>query len=91
MPFAVDHLQRVCTLRFERMAGEPTSLYGSQRGSHYQGQMSTLSKHFRAENRPDQITFSRSQASPAPARAAQPSREDPGERSTTEQPRLEDF
>jgi dCTP deaminase len=91
VPFAVDHLQRVCTLRFERMAGEPTALYGSQRGSHYQGQMSTLSKHFRAENRPDQITFSRSQAAPAPTRAVQPSREDPGERSTTEQPRLEDF
>jgi dCTP deaminase len=59
VPFAVDHLQRVCSLRFERMAGEPTSLYGSQRGSHYQGQMSTLSKHFRTENRPDQATFSK--------------------------------
>ncbi len=60
VPFAVDHLQRVCSLRFERMAGQPTSLYGAQRGSHYQGQMSTLSKHFRVENRPDQQTFTRS-------------------------------
>jgi dCTP deaminase len=57
--FAVDHLQRVCTLRFERMADRPTLLYGSQRGSHYQGQMSTLSKHFRVENRPDERTFAR--------------------------------
>jgi dCTP deaminase len=60
VPFAVDHLQRVCSLRFERMAGEPTSLYGSQRGSHYQGQMSTLSKHFRLDNRADQETFTKS-------------------------------
>jgi len=60
VPFAVDHLQRVCSLRFERMAGTPTSLYGSQRGSHYQGQMSTLSKHFRLANRPDQATFNKS-------------------------------
>jgi dCTP deaminase len=59
VPFAVDHLQRVCSLRFERMAGEPTSLYGSQRGSHYQGQMSTLSKHFRLANRADQATFNK--------------------------------
>ncbi len=59
VPFAVDHLQRVCSLRFERMAGEPTALYGSQRGSHYQGQMSTLSKHFRVADRPDEQTFSR--------------------------------
>jgi dCTP deaminase len=60
VPFAVDHLQRVCSLRFERMAGAPMSLYGSQRGSHYQGQMSTLSKHFRRDKRPDQQTFSKS-------------------------------
>jgi dCTP deaminase len=60
VPFAVDHLQRVCSLRFERMAGEPTTLYGSQRGSHYQGQMSTLSKHFRWANRADQATFTTS-------------------------------
>ena len=59
VPFAVDHLQRVCSLRFERMAGTPTSLYGSQRGSHYQGQMSTLSKHFRLANRADQATFNK--------------------------------
>jgi dCTP deaminase len=63
VPFAVDHLQRVCTLRFERMAGEPASLYGRQRNSHYQGQMSTLSKHFRSDKRPDQTTFTRSNRS----------------------------
>jgi len=59
VPFAVDHLQRVCSLRFERMAATPTSLYGAQRGSHYQGQMSTLSKHFRLDKRPDQATFNK--------------------------------
>jgi hypothetical protein len=41
------------------MAGEPTTLYGSQRGSHYQGQMSTLSKHFRLTDRADQATFTK--------------------------------
>jgi dCTP deaminase len=46
VPFAVDHLQPVCRLRFERMAEVPDLLYGAQRRSHYQGQVSTLSKHF---------------------------------------------
>jgi dCTP deaminase len=82
VPFAVDHLQRVCSLRFERMAGSPTSLYGTARGSHYQGQMSTLSKHFRLADRPDQTTFMRARepetggeplrGSPSPAPVAQP-------------------
>jgi dCTP deaminase len=88
VPFAVDHLQRVCTLRFERMAGEPTSLYGSQRGSHYQGQMSTLSKHFRPSNRPDQLTFTRHGGAPVD-RDVRPSRTDVP-RDRTEQPRLDD-
>ncbi|MFI5048033.1 MAG: 2'-deoxycytidine 5'-triphosphate deaminase, partial [Acidimicrobiia bacterium] len=60
VPFAVDHLQRVCSLRFERMAEEPSVLYGAARGSHYQGQLSTLSKHFRADRALDQLTFGRS-------------------------------
>jgi dCTP deaminase len=55
VPFAVDNLQRVCKLRFERMAEEPALLYGTGRGSHYQGQMSTLSKHFRVERAQDQL------------------------------------
>jgi dCTP deaminase len=58
VPFAVDHLQQVCQLRFERMAEVPTLLYGADRASNYQGQVSTLSKHFRSQNRPDQLTFS---------------------------------
>lgn len=65
VPFAVDHLQRVCQLRFERMAETPHLLYGAERRSHYQGQVSTLSKHFQGEGSPDQLTFSRSAASPA--------------------------
>jgi dCTP deaminase len=84
VPFAVDHLQRVCTLRFERMAGEPSSLYGTDRGSHYQGQLSTLSKHFRVDDRPDQLTFSR-----AATRRATSTGIEVGERAGPEQPRLD--
>lgn len=58
VPFAVDHLQPVCQLRFERMAEVPHLLYGADRASNYQGQLSTLSKHFKSSNRPDQLTFS---------------------------------
>jgi dCTP deaminase len=53
VPFAVDHLQRVCQLRLEKMAEVPTMLYGAERSSHYQGQLSTLSKHFRRERGAD--------------------------------------
>jgi dCTP deaminase len=45
VPFAVEHLQRVCQLRFERVAAPPALLYGER--SHYQDQKSALSKHFR--------------------------------------------
>ncbi len=60
VPFAVDNLQRVCRLRFEVMAEEPHLLYGAEDLSHYQGQLSTLSKHFRTQRGPDQLTFGRS-------------------------------
>ena len=60
VPFAVDHLQRVCKLRFERMAEIPDLLYGTARRSHYQGQLSTLSKHFQIERGADHQTFSQS-------------------------------
>jgi dCTP deaminase len=47
VPFMVEHGQRVCKLAFERLV-EPTEIsYGSQIASNYQGQRSTLSKHFR--------------------------------------------
>jgi dCTP deaminase len=36
----------VCKLVFERMLEEPTKLYGSGIGSSYQGQTTTLGKHF---------------------------------------------
>jgi len=92
VPFAVDHLQRVCSLRFERMAGEPTALYGSQRGSHYQGQMSTLSKHFSAANRPDQQTFTRSSAANTFARRSTGATSvEPEDTSGREHPRLENL
>jgi dCTP deaminase len=57
VPFAVDNLQRVCQLRFERMAEDPHLLYGAERRSHYQGQLSTLSKHFRGRGSGDQLTL----------------------------------
>ncbi len=63
VPFAVDNLQRVCQLRFERMAEAPHLLYGAERRSHYQGQLSTLSKHFRRQGRMDQLTFEKASAS----------------------------
>lgn len=59
VPFAVDNLQRVCQLRFEHMVEEPHLLYGAERRSHYQGQLSTLSKHFRGRGAPDDVTFRR--------------------------------
>ena len=37
----------MCKLTFERMLAEPDELYGDDVGSNYQGQMQTLSKHFR--------------------------------------------
>lgn len=73
VPFAVDNLQRVCQLRFERMVEEPHLLYGAARRSHYQGQLSTLSKHFRGQGSPDQLTFSRP---PTPRAKRTPSRTD---------------
>ncbi|HEX7277377.1 MAG TPA: 2'-deoxycytidine 5'-triphosphate deaminase [Acidimicrobiales bacterium] len=59
VPFAVDNLQRVCKLRFEIMVEEPNVPYGAEDRSHYQGQLSTLSKHFRVNRGAGQLTFSR--------------------------------
>jgi dCTP deaminase len=72
VPFAVDNLQRVAQLRFEKMAEPPHVLYGADQRSHYQGQLSTLSKHFRGIGSPDQLTFSRAAgvAKPRPSPAA---------------------
>jgi dCTP deaminase len=47
VPFAIEHRQRVAKLTFERMAAEPDRLYGDTIGSSYQGQIDTLSKHFK--------------------------------------------
>jgi dCTP deaminase len=49
VPFLIDHGQHVCKLTFERMASPPSKLYGDDIGSNYQGQVDTLSKHFRRE------------------------------------------
>ncbi len=47
VPFMIEHGQRVCKLTFERMITPPDRLYGDDVGSHYQGQVDTLSKHFK--------------------------------------------
>jgi dCTP deaminase len=47
VPFMVEHGQPVCKLTFERMLAEPERLYGSDVRSNYQGQVETLSKHFK--------------------------------------------
>lgn len=47
VPFMIERHQRVCKLTFERMVAEPDRLYGQDVGSSYQGQVHTLSKHFR--------------------------------------------
>ncbi|MGH9187552.1 MAG: 2'-deoxycytidine 5'-triphosphate deaminase [Acidimicrobiales bacterium] len=49
VPFMIEHGQWVCKLTFERMLAEPHELYGDDVGSNYQGQVRTLSKHFRRE------------------------------------------
>ena len=47
-PFALEHGQAVGRLVYERMAGEPSTLYGAGIASNYQGQGLKLSKHFAA-------------------------------------------
>jgi dCTP deaminase len=49
VPFMIEHGQPVCKLTFERMLAEPTTLYGADVSSNYQGQVETLSKHFRRD------------------------------------------
>jgi dCTP deaminase len=45
--FMVEHRQPVCKLAFERMQSDPDVLYGGEGlRSNYQGQETTLSKHF---------------------------------------------
>ena len=50
VPFMVEHGQPVCKLTFERMLAEPERLYGSDVSSNYQGQVETLSKHFKKDD-----------------------------------------
>ncbi len=47
-PFALEHGQSVGRLIYEAMTEPPETLYGSGRGSNYQGQGLKLSKHFAA-------------------------------------------
>jgi dCTP deaminase len=47
VPFVLEDGQRVGWLRYERMAERPHTLYGSEIGSHYQGQDLKLAKQFK--------------------------------------------
>lgn len=47
-PFVLEHGQVVGRLVYERMESEPSTLYGREIASNYQGQGLKLSKHFRA-------------------------------------------
>jgi dCTP deaminase len=44
--FMIEHRQPVCKLALEGMAAPPDRLYGFDLQSNYQGQVTTLSKHF---------------------------------------------
>ena len=46
VPFALEHGQRVCRLRFERLTERAELVYGPQVGSRYQGQGIRLSRAF---------------------------------------------
>ncbi|HEU5003146.1 MAG TPA: 2'-deoxycytidine 5'-triphosphate deaminase [Actinomycetota bacterium] len=46
--FMIEHGQKVCKLSFEKMYEPPNRLYGPDIGSAYQGQIRTVSRHFRA-------------------------------------------
>ena len=46
VPFVIEHGQAVCKLGFERMIEPPSRLYGADVQSHYQNQVTTLSKYF---------------------------------------------
>ncbi|MEE4208846.1 MAG: 2'-deoxycytidine 5'-triphosphate deaminase, partial [Parvularcula sp.] len=48
VPMVLEHGQRVARLLYEELAEVPSSLYGTERQSHYQGQGLRLSKHFRS-------------------------------------------
>lgn len=52
VPFMVEHRQPICKLAFERMLEPPEKLYGTEAGSNYQGQETTLSKHFVEQTAP---------------------------------------
>ncbi len=52
VPFLIEEGQPVCKLVFERMAAPPDRLYGSDVGSNYQNQVTTLGKHFLGGPRP---------------------------------------
>ena len=49
VPFLLEHGQIMGRLRYERLTEVPDRLYGADLGSHYQGQVLALSKHFRKD------------------------------------------
>jgi dCTP deaminase len=67
VPFMIEHRQRVCKLSFERMVEPPHLLYGESIGSAYQGQIDTLSKHFKQPEPPTESPSPRPQRPEHPA------------------------
>ncbi|MGA8364313.1 MAG: 2'-deoxycytidine 5'-triphosphate deaminase [Solirubrobacteraceae bacterium] len=63
VPFMVEHRQPICKLAFERMLEPPGKLYGADAGSNYQGQETTLSKHFVEQTPPPTSAASATTAS----------------------------
>ena len=49
VPFLLEHEQIIGRLRYERLAAQPTKIYGTDIGSNYQGQGLRLSKQFKVE------------------------------------------
>jgi len=92
LPIMLYPGMKIGQLCFFRLSSPAENPYGSAAyGSHYQGQLSTLSKHFRTDHRPDQLTFTRSPgvASASRRAAESPAPADPAAVAAPEQPRLE--
>ena len=47
VPFLLEHEQVIGRLRFERLTARPEKIYGTEIGSHYQGQALKLAKQFK--------------------------------------------
>jgi dCTP deaminase len=70
--FMVEHRQPVCKLALERMTEPPDTLYGVGMGSNYQGQVTTLSKHFEEQTAGVTAAQDTGDSPMSPAESAEP-------------------